>query len=686
MTTPPLSKSAAVAPARPTVPPWLLAAALALVTLALYWPALRCGFINYDDNDYVTANIHVQNGLTWDGFQWAFLNPVSSNWHPLTMLSHMLDCQIFGLAPWGHHLTSVLLHALNGVLVFILLRQMTGAIGRSLLVAALFAVHPLRVESVAWVAERKDVLSSAFGLLALIFYGRYARPEIENRKSKIKNYCLSFLCLALGLMSKAMLVTWPFVLLLLDFWPLGRFQRSGIWRLVREKIPFFALAAAMSVVTFLVQQHGGAMSAGDHIPFGARCGNAMVSYWGYLEKIFWPADLAVFYPYPGYWPPTRVLLAGAAILVVSGLLFVRWRRQPFLLMGWLWFAGTLVPVIGLVQVGEQAMADRYTYLPSLGILILMVWGAGDLTRRWRPPARSLSVAGLAAVALCLVLTRQQLGCWRDSETLFRHALAVTEDNYFAHDNLGTALATRGQMDEAIGHFQEVLRLKPDLAAARNNIGYALDMIGRTDQAISQFQEALRLKPDFAAAHDNLGYALDKIGQTDQAISQFQEALRLKPEYAAAHNNLGYALCKTGRLDEAIRHFQIAVRLAPDYAEARNNLGGALAMQGRTGEAAAQFEETLRLNPEHVRARNNLGNALLDQGQIDGAIRQFQEALRLQPDYANAHNNLGRALLHQGRTGDAIGEFQSALRLKPDFALAATNLARALKLKNAPSNP
>ena len=651
MTTPPLSKSAAVAPARPTVPPWLLAAALALVTLALYWPALRCGFINYDDNDYVTANIHVQNGLTWDGFQWAFLNPVSSNWHPLTMLSHMLDCQIFGLAPWGHHLTSVLLHALNGVLVFILLRQMTGAIGRSLLVAALFAVHPLRVESVAWVAERKDVLSSAFGLLALIFYGRYARPEIENRKSKIKNYCLSFLCLALGLMSKAMLVTWPFVLLLLDFWPLGRFQRSGIWRLVREKIPFFALAAAMSVVTFLVQQHGGAMSAGDHIPFGARCGNAMVSYWGYLEKIFWPADLAVFYPYPGYWPPTRVLLAGAAILGVSGLLFVRWRRQPFLLMGWLWFAGTLVPVIGLVQVGEQAMADRYTYLPSLGILILMVWGAGDLTRRWRPPARSLSVAGLAAVALCLVLTRQQLGCWRDSETLFRHALAVTKNNYIALNNLGTTLSDQGEIDEAIRQFQEAIRLRPNNGAAHNNLGAAFGRKGMAVEAIGQYREAIRLKPNNVTTRCNLGIVLFESGQFELAISQYQAALHLKPDDADIHYNLGAVLAANGQVDSAIQHFQEAIRLRPDYAEARYNLALALNLKGR----------------------------------VDEAIVQYQAALRLKPDYAEAHNNLGSALGGQGRFAEAILHFQAALRLQPDYAQARDNLMQALAMKNAPSN-
>ena len=408
---------------------WPIAVLLVLLTIAVYWPATRYDFINFDDPAYVTKNPNVQSGLSRESVKWAFFHPVSANWHPLTVMSHMLDCQLYGLKPWGHHLTSVLLHALNAVLVFVLLRQLTRAVWRSLLVAALFAVHPLLVESVAWISERKDVLSGFFGLLCLIFYARYAQPKIVNRQSSIINYALAVFFFALGLISKPMLVTWPFVMLLLDYWPLGRLQTtdyglpsseskngpqpSTAWRgeatcrvevkrrrerrrltpLLLEKLPFFALAAVASCVTFVVQKHGGAVSAGESWPLGAHAGNALISYCRYLEKLFWPTDLAVFYPHPKDWPLALVLPAGLLLVAISVLFFVERRRYPFLLMGWLWFCGTLVPVIGLVQVGGQAMADRYAYLPSLGVLIVAIWGANELTRHWRHPMIAWSVAG-----------------------------------------------------------------------------------------------------------------------------------------------------------------------------------------------------------------------------------------------------------------------------------------------------
>ena len=421
--------AATLAVARPRFPVWLLAALLLLVTLALYWPATGHDFVNYDDDLHVTSNLHVQSGLTLESMKWAFFNPVNCLWHPITVWSHMLDCQMFGLKPWGHHLTSVLLHALNAILVFVLLQQMTGATLRSLFVAALFAVHPLRVESVAWVAERKDVLSGFFGLLALVFYARYAGKSVISNQWSVASgqasgmvaldkasrithhasrfhppsslfYLLSLCCFALGLMSKPMLVTWPFVMLLLDYWPLRRFelstlntQPSTVLRLVREKIPFLALAAGASVVALVMTKHEGALALNESLQLGARSGNALISYCLYLGKLFWPTDLAVFYPHPGHWPLVKVLLAGGLILGISGLLFVQRRRFPFLLMGWPWYCGTLVPVIQLVQTGAHAMADRYTYIPSLGVLILAVWGAHELTRRWRPAVIGLSVGG-----------------------------------------------------------------------------------------------------------------------------------------------------------------------------------------------------------------------------------------------------------------------------------------------------
>jgi tetratricopeptide (TPR) repeat protein len=546
------------------LPAWLPALVLVLVTLALYWPATRGDFINFDDDLYVTTNVHVQKGLAWESIKWACLNPVCCNWHPVTMWSHMAVCQVFGPNPWGHHLTNVLLHALNAGLVFGLLRQMTGARWRSLLVAALFALHPLRVESVAWVAERKDVLSGFFGLLALMAYARYAQgrgrksearspkpeaagPSLSHLPSSIF-YLLSLFLFALGLMSKPVLVTWPFVMLLLDYWPLRRLplktqdsRLKASLPLLLEKLPFFALSAVASVVTFVVQQRGGSLAAGEHLPLGARNGNALISYCRHLGKLFWPTELAVFYPHPGPWPLGKVLLAGGWLLVISGLVWVSRRRAPYLLVGWLWFVGMLVPMIGLVQTGGQAMADRHTYLPSLGLLILTIWGAGELTRRWRHQARALSVAGGAAIVLCLGLTRQQIGYWRDSEALFRQALAVTENNDVARNGLGIALGKKGQLDEAIRQFQEAIRLKPDHADAYNSLGAALGKKGQMDEATREFQEALRLNPDHAEAHNNLGAALYQKGQTDEAIRQFQEALRLRPEYAGARRNLDAVL-------------------------------------------------------------------------------------------------------------------------------------------------
>jgi len=745
--------------ARPRIPVWLLAVSLALATIAIYWPATQCGFVNYDDDTYVTDNAHVISGVTWESLKWACLNPVSANWHPLTILSHMLDCQLFGLQPAGHHLTSVLLHALNAALVFGLLQQMTGASWRSLFVAALFAVHPLRVESVAWVSERKDVLSGLFGLLALIFYARYAqgrgrrksetrnpkpegipKPEIRNPKSEGAAravvpgsafdvgcwmfdvrapssifYLLSLCFFALGLMSKPMLVTWPFVMLLLDYWPMKRMQnaecspvkgradftgqgmqkpeapdtrhvsrftfhvsRFTLLSLLVEKIPFFALAALASVMTFVVQQHGGAMKGAEKLPLVERTGNALISGCRYLGKLFWPSDLVVFYWHPGQWPIGKVLLAGGLILGLSVLLWVQRRRFPFLLVGWLWFLVTLVPVIGLVQVGQQAMADRYTYIPSLGVLILAVWGAGELMQgkaEGRNPKggpaglisgfgfrisalfrasgfglRISCVAGCSAIVLSAALTRQQIGHWTDSEALFRHALEVTENNYVAHKFLGDALDKRGQIDGAISQYQQSLRLKPDDALVCNNLGVALDKKGQTEDAIRQYREVIRLEPDRPFPHYNLGNALLKKGQMDKAITQYQEAIRLKPDYADAHNNLGNALNNKGQLDAAIDQYQQAIRLKPDYAIAHNNLGAAFGRKGQNDAAIRQYQEAIRLNPQNALAHNNLGVALDNMGRTDEAISQFQEAVHLKPDYTDAKDNLARAFELKSKSG------------------------------------
>jgi Tfp pilus assembly protein PilF len=603
---------------RPRVPVWLLAMLLVLGTIALYWPATHCDFVILDDGINVSGNVHVQKGVTWEGIKWSLFNPVNNGWLPVTAWSHMVVCQVFGLKPWGHHLVNLLLHALNAALVFAWLRQMTGATWRSFLVAALFAVHPLRVEAVAWVTERRELLCACFGLLALMAYARYAQggaPKSEarnpkpdgNPKSDIRGpkpearggwsvsslpssifYLLSLCFLALGLMSKPTLVTWPFVMLLLDYWPLGRWElsthhglRSTLFRLVREKIPFFILVALASVVLLVVQERGGGLGPGKGLSLGAHVGNALISYCRYLGKTFWPMNLAVAYPHPGHWPLAAVLLAGGLLLGVSALVWVQRRRHPYLLVGWLWYCGTLVPMSQVIQTGSHAMADRWSYLPSLGVLIFSVWGVYELTQGWRHQLLARSAAAAAAILACLPLTRHQLGYWRNSETLLEHALAITKNNYLAHRNLGFAFYMEGRMDEALAQFQQAARLEPDAAEAHDHLGITFFGKGQLDEAIRQFGEALRLKPDYADAHYNLGVLFYQQGRTAEAMRQFQETIRLQPDHAEAHHNLGVIMGLKGQTAEAIRQFQEALRLKPDYADARRNLDLLLATKANS---------------------------------------------------------------------------------------------------------
>jgi tetratricopeptide (TPR) repeat protein len=702
--------------ARPGLPVWLMAGLLAVVTVSLYWPATHCDFVLDDDPEFLTENPHVQGGLSWEGVKWAFGNTQQAGyWAPLMWLSHMLAWHFFGMHAWGHHLVNVLLHAANTTTVFLAFRRLTRATWRSLMVAALFGLHPLRVESVVWVTERKDVLSMLFLILTLWAYARYVAAAPARSASSRLWYGATVGMFVMGLMSKpALAVTLPCLLLLLDYWPLRRMRnaergmpsaeagdtqpatpnplhashfrfRSAILPLLLEKLPFLALAALAGVMTVMAQKRGGNLVSDASLAFGARTGNALISYCRYLGKLWWPRDLAVFYPFPGHWPLAEVLLAGGLILGLSVLFFVQRGPYPYFLMGWLWFLGALVPVVGLVQAGPQAMADRFTYVPSLGVLIVAIWGASELTRPWRYRVMALSVASGTAIVLWLALTRQQIGYWKDTEALFRHALQVTADNYYAHNDLGVALGQKGQIDEAICQYQEALRLKPDYAHGHNNLGIALYEKGRIDDAISQYQAALRLSPDYALAHNNLGAALSKKGQIDEAIRHYQEALRLKPDHAEAHNNLGAALYDKGQIDEAIGQYQAAVRLKPDYALAHNNLGAALCEKGRFDEAIRQYQEALRLKPDYAEGHYNLGNALGGRGQTDEAIREYQEALRLKADHAQAHNNLGAAFCRQGRLDEAIRQFQEAVRLKPDYPAARRNLEMVLAARG-PSSP
>jgi len=674
---------------RPRVLGWLMAGMLVLGTTAIYWPATQCGFVNYDDDLFVYHNIHVQRGLNWAGVKWAFCNTEqAAYWAPLMWLSHMLAWQCFGMNAWGHHLVNVLLHAASTALVFLVLRRLTGATWRSLVVAALFGSHPLRVESVAWVTERKDVLGMLCWVLALWGYARYVEAaQVRSSRTRLW-YGVSLGMFGLGLMSKPVLVvTLPCLLLLLDCWPLQRlplsakpFELRTQLPLLPEKLPFFALAAMASVLTVVAQRQAGFLASNSDMPPGARMGNALISYCRYLGKLFWPGDLAVFYPHPGSWPLGEVLLAGMVMLGISMLLVVGRRRYPFLLVGWLWFCGTLVPVIQLVQASNCAMADRFTYVPSLGMLILVIWGVYEAVWPWRYRVQALSVAGGMTIVVCLGLTRQQLHYWQDGIALFRHAVAVTRNNGVAHMNLGYALDEKGRFDEAIRQYQEALRLMPDHAGAHNNLGAALLKSGQIDEAIRQLQEALRLDPDYADACDNLGAALGKKGQTDEAIRQLQTAIRLRPDHAPAHNNLGTALSSKGQVGEAIAQFQEAIRLKPDYSDAHNNLGAVLVGQGRLDEAIGQFEEAIRFKADHADAHYNFGVALTSKGWTNEAIRQYQEALRLKSDNADAHYNLGLAFVGKGLVDEGIRQFWETLRLKPDYAGARQNLEAALAIK------
>jgi tetratricopeptide (TPR) repeat protein len=568
---------------------------------------------------------------------------------------------------------------------------------------------------VAWVTERREVLSFSFGLLSLIAYARYAQAKASNQCAVISNqasggraadhgprardhrslstdhrllfYLLSLFFLALGLMSKPMLVTWPCVMLLLDYWPLRRLELSTLnprpsttLRLVKEKIPFFVLAALASLVTFVVQKHAGSLTAGESLTLGERVGNALISYCRYIGKLFWPADLTLYYPHPGHWPLGNVLLAGGLILGISVLLWMRQRRAPYLLMGWLWYCGTLVPVSQVIQTATQAMADRWTYVPSLGMLILTVWGVSEVTRKWRQQALALAVVGGGAVVLCGALTRHQLGYWKNSETLGRHTLKVTRNNYTVYRGLGDALNERGRLDEAVSHFREAVRLKPDDAIARWSLGAALVKYGQIDEAIGQLQEALRLNPNSATVHNALGIAFDKKGQPDKAMSEFETALRLNSDYAEAHYNLGIVRSRKGQPDEAIRQYQEAVRLDPKYAEAHNDLGIALGTKGRMDEAMVQFQAAIGCRPGYAEAHYNLGLALGLKGRTDEAIGQFEQALQAKPDYPEAHNYLGMALCQRGRASEGIRHFQEALRFRPGYADARRNLDAALAAK------
>jgi tetratricopeptide (TPR) repeat protein len=598
---------------------------LVLATLTVYWQVGNYEFVNLDDDMYITENSHVQEGLSRESATWAFTTSKVANWHPVTWLSHMLDVELYGLNPRGHHLTNVFFHLVNTLLLFLLLKRMTGGLWRSGFVAALFGLHPLHVESVAWVAERKDVLSTLFWMLSIWAYLGYVK------RPGVKRYLLILLLFALGLMAKPMLVTLPCVLLLLDYWPLERIHfgqagnsrtapgppaviaytpRKQAFRLIYEKTPLFLLAAVSSVVTFLVQKSGGAVGALEAYPVKIRVANALLSYFRYMVKMVWPQNLAVFYPHPGQNVPMwQAAAAGLLLLLISIVVIRAARRQPYLPVGWFWYIGTLVPVIGLVQVGAQAMADRYTYVPLIGLFVMVAWGVPDLLAGWRYSKPALASVATLLLATLMVCTSLQIKHWENGLTLFEHTLRVTSNNSQIHNNLGNVLTKKGRLQEAISHYSKALEINPHYAAAHSNLGVALAGQGRLEDAITHYSAALRLRPQSPQTHNNLGVALYGLGDLPGAIENYTSAVHLKPDYAEAHNNLGNGLAQQGRLTEAEVHYGKALTIKPDYPEAHNNLGVALARQGKFNAAINHFAQALRLKDDYTQARVNLELAL-----------------------------------------------------------------------------
>ena len=605
------------------------------VVWVVFGQTLRHEFLNYDDDQYVYDNPRITNGLSLGNVAWAFTHVHAENWHPLTTISHMLDCQLYGLQPWGHHLTNVLLHTTATILLFLALWELTQACWPSAFVTAVFAIHPLRISSVAWVAERKDVLSGVFFMLSLWAYARYAR----NKGPSVGGYVRTLVFFALGLLCKPTLVTLPFVLLLLDYWPLRRFtlQSSGsvlegsmrkqaglrhgktaqrnpdvrattIQGLLVEKVPFFVLSAGSCIATLLAQEK--TLMGTSALTFGERLSNAMVSYLAYLREMIWPARLAVLYPYPIGTSNITYALVAALILLIISVVVVIWRTKfPYWLVGWLWYLGMLVPMIGLIQVGSQARADRYTYLAQIGLYILITWSAVEFFAKWRrAPAALITVAALIITTLT-AYSYVQTSFWRDDETLWRQTLANTSDNPLAENNLGNALLKRGKPDEAVVHYREAIRLYPPFPEAYNSLGHALMKKGQLDEAIAHIRKALELKPDYVAAKYQLAFTLGaasaKQGKWEESINSYRVALEIRPNDPIAHNNLATSLIQAGKREEAIEQLGEALRLDPNYQTVHYNLAMLLLQVGRRDEAVTHLKEALRLNPNDGEVKTEL---------------------------------------------------------------------------------
>ena len=619
---------------------------LVLLTLAVYGQVNHFEFIHYDDNMYVTHNYQIQRGFTFRNMIEVLTDKKTTNWHPLTMMSHMLDWELFGENAGGHHWTNLIFHICNTILLFLLLNRMTGAVWRSGLVAALFAVHPINVESVAWVAERKNVLSTFFWFLTMLFYVWYVR------KPGWKRYLPVFVCFALGLMSKPMLVTLPFVLLLMDYWPLNRTslniqndrpvellplftaEKVRLGSLIWEKIPLFVLTAVSVVLTIYAAKSNSTIVHLNMLPFSDRLENAILSYALYLKKLIWPADLAVFYPLLDI-PLHQTLTAGILLIVITVVSCKYYKKHPYLTVGWLWYLGTLIPVIGIIQVGSQSMADRYAYVPFIGLFVGVVWLIADVVRgRF---LQKIAVVFLVVLLLCLsYAAHRQVGYWQNTFMLFQRALQVTTKNFIAHVTIGNEFIRQNRLDEAIAQFHTSININP-----KNPANYF--------------------------AWGSLGIALQKKDKSKEAMDAFQQALNVNPYCEEAYYWQGLILFQTGKIEEAITKYQKAIILNCDNPSYHISLGNAYLIQSRTENAIEEFREVLRIQPDNVLAHNNLGMILLRQGKSDEALQLFQQAVKIQPLLANAHYHLSLILKHKGMKEQASFHYHEAVRLNPEYA-------------------
>ena len=635
-----------------------LSLSLFTVVFIVFFPCLRNGYIYWfgDDPLFVFDNPHVNTGLTFDNVKWAFFSTERSNWFPLTWISYMVDCSLFGLKPWGFHLTNVLFHAANTALVFILLRKLTGAIWRSFVVALLFGLHPLRVESVAWIAERKDVLSTFFWVLTLLLYADYTQTQPGRRRTLY--YILTLLTFACGLMTKAMLVTLPFVMLLLDWWPLSRTANrssssdhlgsapihpfSTSRRLLLEKIPFFLLVIAASVISYIPQKTWGFVQTFSSYSPGARVENVLVSYVRYVGKILWPSKLCHFYAHPGHWP-LHVLVASLVFVVgVSIAVFTQRRKWPYLIVGWLWFVATLIPVIGIVQLGHQSLANRYVYIPTIGILWALIWWIYDITKNYRL-APSLWRGTLVAILIpYVVVTRKEISYFKDGITLWRHDVEVAGKGGLPQYALGLELAEHGRIDEAISELEDILKSEPKRGEVHVNLSSLLIRKQNWDKAAVHCREAMKWQPENPQSYFNLATIHQMQGRIDEAITNYFEAIQRDINYLAARFNVALLLLGKGRTDEAIIQLNEVVRIDPNRAQAHDKLGAVLGSKHRVDEAIYHFQEALRCNPGFAEAHNNLGVTLFNLRRMKEAAFHFQEAVKLRPDFKEAQRNLQAA--------------------------------------------